>query len=193
VVLRSGLCVLFIGFVLPSSETLAQPVSDLAVGARVRVVAGAVSPRRLTGTIVRLDAASLEVQTTDRVQPMLVPREAITKIQISLGPRSRWRGAWIGALIGGAIAAVAALAALAAREEPCEPQPDQWFGCASFGPSKGAVLAIVGATAVGSGAAIGALLPPGERWKNVAATALPGASRGPARTHELEIGWAVRF
>jgi hypothetical protein len=190
VVLRSSFCVLFIGFVLSPSETLAQPVSDLAVGSRVRLVAGAVSPRRLTGTIVRLDAASLEVQTTDRVQPMLVPRESITKVQISLGPRSRWRGAWIGALLGGATVAVAALAA---REEPCEPQPDQWFGCASFGPSKGAVFAILGATAVGSGAAIGALVPPGDRWKNAAAAAPPGASGGPARTRELKISLAVRF
>ena len=103
------LCVLVLLVVLPGSETVAQSVPDPVVGSRVRLMAAAVSPKPLVGSIVRVDATTLELQMAGQKQTTLVPRDAITRAEISLG-RSKERHVRIGALVGGAVGAIAELA-----------------------------------------------------------------------------------
>ena len=172
--------------VLSASRTFAQSIPDLEVGSRVRLVAAAVSPQPLIGTIVRLDATTLELQTADRKQPTLVPRDALTKIEISLGRRSRTRGVLVGALVG---AAIGVIAVLATPEEPC--QPSDILGCPAFGISQGEGAVYIGGVGAVSGALIGSLIPPGERWK--AATAGPRVSVGPAHKGGVQISLSFGF
>jgi hypothetical protein len=85
---------------------------------------------------------------------MVVPRDGITKMEVSLGRRSRGHKAWIGGLLGGAAGAIAVLATPSSSED---------FSVVSKG--EGAVAAtIMGA---GLGALIGLAIPPGEKWAEV--------------------------
>lgn len=170
--------------VLPASKTLAESIPDLEVGSRVRLVAPSTSPERLTGTIVRLDATALELQMADRKQPALVPRDVITKIEISHGRKSRTRGALIGALAG---AAVGSIAVLATPDTSCN--AGDLFECLG-GPTQGEAALIVGAMGAAAGALVGSLIPPGERWQ--AAAARPRVSLAP-RHKGVQIALSFAF
>jgi hypothetical protein len=82
-------------------------------------------------------------------------------MEMSIGRRSRGRGAWIGALVGGAAGAIAVLAT---PEKPCE--PGVLFGCLRI-ISKGEGAAMLGGLGAGLGALIGMAIPRGERWTAV--------------------------
>jgi hypothetical protein len=141
---------------LPASGGRAQSVTGLEPGARVRVAAEAVAPKRMVGTLVRLDADSMQLRLSDVDELARVPREAITKVEISRGRRSRGRGALYGALAGLAVGAGAVLAT-----PRCE-EPDCWE---IF--SKGEGAALVGGLGAGLGALVGLAIPPGEKWESV--------------------------
>jgi hypothetical protein len=136
------------------------------------------------GTISRLDATAVELQTAGN-QPTLVPRDAITKVEISLGRRSRSRGALIGASLG---ATIGVIAVLATPEEPCQPN---LFGCPPFGITKGMGSVLIGGIGAASGALIGSLIPPGERWKASAAGAR--LSIAPAGEHGVQATLSFRY
>ncbi len=171
--------------VLPGSEAVAQSAPDLAVGSRVRLMAAAVSKEPLVGTVVRLDATSVELRTADQKQATLVPRHAITQAEVSLGRRSKKRHVLIGALIGGAAGAIAVLAT---PEESCD--PNALFGCSS-GPSQGEGALIFGALGAAVGAGVGALIPVGEEWQ--AAAARPRVGIGPTRRGGVQISLSLGF
>jgi hypothetical protein len=46
------------------------------------------------GTIVRQDQTTVELEVADQKDPIVVPRDAITKMEMSIGRRSRGRGAF---------------------------------------------------------------------------------------------------
>ena len=90
-----------------------------------------------------------------------MPRDAITKMEMSTGRQSRGHGAWIGALVGGASGAIAVLAT---PEKPCN--PNVAFGCLRI-ISKGAGATMLAGLGAGVGALIGLAIPPGEKWTAV--------------------------
>jgi hypothetical protein len=103
--------------------------------------------------------------------PAVVPGDAITKVEMSLGRKSRKRGALIGALAG---AAVGSIAVLATPDTTCD--TGDLFACLG-GPTQGEAALIVGVMGAAAGALVGSLIPPGERWQ--AAAARPRVSVAP--------------
>jgi hypothetical protein len=173
-------------FVLVASfpgQTSAQSAHSPDAGSRVRLAAAAVSPEPLIGTIVSQDQTTLELQVADQQDPIVVPRDAITKMEMSTGRRSRGHGAWIGALAGGASGAIAVLAT---PEKPCD--PGALFGCLRI-ISKGQAAAMLGGLGAGLGALIGMAIPPGEKW-----TAVPTGLRvSVAPTHKGDVQISLSF
>jgi hypothetical protein len=176
-------------FVVPGSEAAAQSAPDLEVGSRVRLMAAAVSPKQLIGTILRLDATTLELQMADQKQATVVPRDAITRAEISLG-WSKKRHVLIGALVGGAVGTIAVLAT---PEEPCDPIAlgSDLLPCVAPGPSQGEGALILGAVGAATGALVGSLIPPGERWQTT--TARPRMSIGPTHGRGVQISLSLSF
>jgi hypothetical protein len=76
-------------------------------GSRVRVSAPAIAARRIVGTLTAFDDDSLTLEEKGRRDPLIIPRAAITKLDVSSGPRSR---ALLGAGLGLAGSLVAGLA-----------------------------------------------------------------------------------
>jgi hypothetical protein len=133
---------------------------DVRVGSRVRLALAEGSERdsapsgRLAGTVVRASADELWLKVNDG-RTSVVPREAIERLEVSQGRRSRGRGA----LIGAGLAAAAGLATTAIWSATCgsdECQIGTGFGLFLYTP-----LAMM------TGAGIGAAVPPGERWQSV--------------------------
>ena len=85
--------------------TLEQP-SDLAQGARVRVTASGGLRQQLTGNILSQDEKTLTI-IDDGGQPVKVPREIVTRLDVSWGrKRHALPGLLIGAAAGGLIGAI---------------------------------------------------------------------------------------
>ncbi len=168
----------------------AQTVHDLDTGSRVRLWAAGVSSRPLIGTIVSPGATELRLQVADQKDPVVVSRDAITKLEASLGRRSRGRGAKIGALVGGAVGAIAVLAT---PEKQCEPaqEPNPFFsGCLEIiSKELGAVM--MGGVGAGLGSLIGLAIPPGERWGPVSAGLRVGVA--PAQKGGVLISLSLAF
>jgi hypothetical protein len=106
------------------------------------------------GRLVRVDSESLVLETSAGVATT-IPRDSIERLDRSLGRHSRGRGA----LIGAGIAAVVGVASSLAYGASCEEEE------CTMGAAYG--LLLYTPLAMGVGAAIGALVPPGDRWKPV--------------------------
>ncbi len=146
-----------------TSQASAQPPARLAPGSRVRVVATGVSPRPLIGTILRVDETTVEIQGADQKDSVVVRHDAITKLQVSLGRRSRGRGAAIGTLVGFGIGVIPAF--VPEHKEECG--PNAGFLCGAVFITRTQVGLVFGGMGAGVGALIGAAVPPGEKWKAV--------------------------
>jgi len=178
-----------------ASQAAAQTPASLDVGSRVRLEVTGVSPRPLIGTILRLDETTLEIQGGDQEDPVVVRRDAITKLQVSLGRQSRRRGAGIGALVGLGIGILPAF--LPEPEVAC--YPNEWFcrttpnGQRVQVPliSKTAIGMVLGGIGAGVGALIGAAVPPGEKWQAVS-TGLRVSIAGP-HTRDVGVFWSFEF
>ena len=140
------------------------PVLDaaLAAGAPVRVkVPGR---PRITGTLLRLDADSVQVRDGGRV--IAVPRSQVGSIEVKSGGRSHGAGAAYGAAIGIATGAIVGAIGAYATWEPC---PEGTFVCLT--DSRGAETAL-GAFAYGVlGGTLGAIIGAGvgrQRWRQAA-------------------------
>ncbi len=178
-----------------ASQTAAQTPANLASGSRVRLVATGVSSRPLIGTILKGDATTIEIQKIGQKGPIVVRRDAITKLEVCLGRRSRGRGAGIGALLGFGIGVIPAF--VPESEEPCGSNE---FFCRTT-PSGQRVQATIvthravgmvfGAIGAGVGALIGAALPPGEKWRAVP-TGLR-VSVGGAHKRDIGVYWSIAF
>ena len=117
--------------------------TKLSPGMRVRVLAPGYAPEPIVGTIYALDERSIRLQTQARAEPLTVPREQITRLDLSAGRRSRLPGALIGAAVGGAAGALAGSQSSSYRDAS---------------QAGGALVGVL------VGALVGALIPPGERW-----------------------------
>ena len=181
-----------------ASQAAAQTPASLEVGSRVRLEVTGVSPRPLIGTVVRADQTTIEIQGGDQAGPVVVRRDAITKLQVSLGRRSRARGAGIGALVGFGIGVIVALVdgdRDYSNERSCLPNEPFCYST-SNGPNVRTTYTAVDGWVIGSmfapvGALIGAAVPPGEKWQAVSA----GLRVGIASPHkrDVRVFWSLGF
>jgi hypothetical protein len=156
--LRNRLPLVFIFIVLvmcSGAAATSAPASSLAPGMRIRITTGPAADRttragqQTVGSFVALDDSAL-VLVDEHGRSVRMPRSSISAIERSEGKYSRGRKALIGLLMGGTVAAGGS----------AECQDGDCSGGAGAGASDGAAGLFVGAI----GAAIGAVLPPGERW-----------------------------
>lgn len=148
----------------------------LTPGMRVRVVAPDISPSDLVGTISKVDDQSVTIDVPGRSEPISVLREKIARLDVSAGRRSRWVDATIGAAL---VAAGGALACSASEtKHSIVSNTDVTAGCALAG----ALL----------GAAVGAAIPPGERWNEMPANRYR-IGFAPRLDHGLNLAVAWKF
>jgi hypothetical protein len=139
---------------LPPTSTLAGPPEPSGVETRVRIRAPELSKKPLVGTLtaVEPDVVLLRVDGEDR--PLTVPRDLVTKWEVSQGRHSHVGrdAAW--GLLGGVV--VGAALVTATYEE------DSWF-------SQGESLALGAGFLGGIGAVLGALvgINKTESWEEV--------------------------
>lgn len=159
-----------------------EDLDALTVGSRVRLAAPAALAGRVQGLVLTMDDDALLVGT-DHGPPVRVPREAITRLEVSTGRRGR---ALKGAAIGGAIGGV--VFAGIPREEYCV----DYVGRGETCPSR---AEMVGTGVVGGalwGLLIGHLVKT-DRWSSVPLSGTR-VSVAPARARggwglSLSVGW----
>ena len=156
---------------LPSvggSEEQPQLPAPLAVGTKVRIVAPTIVGRRVTGSVADIRAASLQIAVDDN--QLTVPRNAITRLEVSTGKR---RHALLGLVIGAAVGLVAACVS------DCNSEGDPGFFLSNAG--WGALW----------GVAIGALIKT-DRWSDVPLEQVH-VTVGPTQGHGIRMTMSVRF
>jgi hypothetical protein len=139
-------------------------------GTRVRVSSSGVESVRLVGTLTTIDQESLTVVPEDGGRPSVVARQDIVRLERSVSPSRKQRGAWIGFGVGSALAF-----GKVALQGGCND------GCDSSNVIAAGLVAL-------STAIVGALASPGERWSDVAVE----RERSQART-EFEARLQVRL
>jgi hypothetical protein len=135
---------------------------QLAPGMRVRILAPGSLDKALVGAIDTLDDRNIRLEVEGRAEPITVPRERITRLDLSAGPRSRLPGTLIGAAVGGVAGALAGSQSSSYREAS---------------QAGGALIGVL------VGALVGALIPPGEHWNEVPVSGYRvtlGSSHGPS-------------
>ena len=151
---------------------------SLTPGMRVRILAPALSPSKVIGTIEQVSDDSVTLGVPGRNEPVSILREKIARLDLSEGPRSRGVDATIGGVIGAGIAAAACAA---------------WnrSGQGHF-VSTGAVAGVCALFGSGIGAIIGVAIPPGEHWKEISAPRYR-VSFAPRLDHGLDMVVAWKF
>lgn len=169
------LVVLAVVLVPSATVGVAKDAQQLSRGDRVRVEVST-AEERLVGRLLVLDDKHLNLQVEGEDKPRIFPREDITALAVSGGRRSRGWGVLIGAGAGLALSVALGL--------------DEWKNADDY-PGWMAI-AIHACFIVPIGAAIGLVVPPGERWENV----LPEDIRvsiGPVRGGGAEASLTVGF
>jgi hypothetical protein len=159
----------------------------LKVGARVRAYVIKGSPgksptatKRLTGTLLGLSDATITIGGDEQSTPLVLDRQNVTKLDLSLRRSRRGRGALIG--LGAGVAAAFLVGLASGSDENCT------LVCFSAAELGGMLSVLLGP----AGAAIGAGLAPGERWQPVAPDRIrlgPGGAPRP----RAAIAFTVRF
>jgi hypothetical protein len=151
---------------------------SLTPGMRVRILAPGLSPSKLIGTVDQVSDNAVTLNVPGRNEPVSVLREKIARLDVSEGPRSRGVDAAIGGVIGAGIGAA---------------------GCAAGNGSgqghivsTGAVAGVCALLGGGLGALIGALIPPGEHWKEISASRYR-VSFAPRLDHGADLAVAWKF
>jgi hypothetical protein len=120
-----------------AAPAIADEAVPLSAGTRVRVTAPELLSRRVTGTLAAAGEREivLALSSTER---RTIPRSTVTRLEWSRGRHGHaLAGAAVGALLGGAFAAVAS--GLACDVEICEGSPASAFlVCAGLGALPGA-------------------------------------------------------
>jgi len=147
-----------------------EDTSPVTTGARVRVVASRVAERPFIGVLLAVKGVDLIIRKEGSADPVVVPRAAITKFEVSRGPKSKAKGALIGGAIGAAAGAL--LGAAAASSTKCNPNDIiEALACEvlnhELSNSKGQYIAVGSLAGAGVGALAGTLLAHGEKWKIV--------------------------
>lgn len=147
----AGLCLSWLVVTAACGDELAQEPA-LTPGMRVRITAAGITGTAVAGTICALDEQDIILEVPGRTEHLSVSRDRISRLELSGGRQSRLIGALIGAVLGGAIGALTGKAATT----------NQPYSLESVNEAGGAIAgALVGST-------VGALLPPGERWNEIA-------------------------
>jgi hypothetical protein len=99
--LRKEVMGLALTLIVPNAIlSFAAEVPELAPGSPVRVLAHTVTEHPPVATLTALDDTALTLSINGRADVLVVARGAITKVEVSLGRRSRGKGALIGAGMG---------------------------------------------------------------------------------------------
>jgi hypothetical protein len=139
------LSLIAIGLALLPAPALAQGASSVVLGARVRVLTSpAAEP--VIGKVVGLDAETLTLSTKGLASPTVVPRSAISEIEVSRR-RSRGRSVLIGTVTGLGMCAVFGAMITDQNSWLFQNRAENMIG---FGLSGGALGALIG-LAVGPG------------------------------------------
>lgn len=137
---------------LPGAAWSEELESEAAItpGSKIRLLAPTVAAEWIQGSVIQMNRTSVLISAGDRA-PMSVPREAITRLEVSTG---RHRQTKSGALTGAIMGAVFGLA------NPCLPMA----GCdGQYGGTAAVTYGLAGAV---YGAAIGALIK-SDHWTGV--------------------------
>ncbi len=180
---NSAAAIVMLTCVLMVRPAAAQDASDpqsLVPGLRVRIAAPDVAPGKVVGTIDKVDKDSVTIDVPGRQQPIDVPRDKIMNVDVSEGPRSRWVDVGIGA---GAGAAAGAVTCVVANDKSRS-------GFVNI--SDGVAAGVCGLLGAALGAVIGAAIPPGERWRPMAASGYR-ISLVPRLDHELGFAVSMAF
>lgn len=162
---------------VPATGALAQQPAvpepallTLPMGARVRLRTDTAGSQWLRGVLVSADSASVGIVPQDApplgANQLRLPSASIKRLELQTGSKRRWlRGLIVGVAAGVAIG-------FAMEVDPVACKYDLNYEC-----SRGAALALGGATLGALGAGVGALVKT-ERWTPVALDALaPPAPR----------------
>jgi hypothetical protein len=126
----------------------------LAPGSRLRLRT-TTADRPVVGALVAQDEATITLQAPEEPEGVVVRRDGITKVEVSVGRHSRGRGALLGAAVGPGIGAAIGVAGGAANA-------DNTYGLTAA--EGGVALGVLGASV---GALIGLAVTPGERWNGL--------------------------
>jgi len=154
-----------------AGSVVADEPPQLPLGTRLRVI----NNRSVVGRLVAQDEQSLTLQPGGGRDPVVVPRNAIIRVQKSVAPSQRGAGA-IGGLVLGALSAT--VFGLAVGED-CSDRHSVDTLC--FG--RGGVMLASAAILVPLGLVIGVAAAPGERWEEIpvhrfAVNVMPRRGRG---------------
>jgi hypothetical protein len=174
-----GALVLLIAFTSAIAADGDAPLpQSLTPGMRVRILAPEVVRGKMIGTVTRVSDDAVTLNIPGRSEPVSILREKIAHLDASEGPRSRGVDSAIGVGIGAAVGAA---------------------GCGLGNGSgqghivsTGAVAGICAVFGAGLGALIGALIPPGEHWKEISATRYR-FSFAPRLDHGADLAVAWKF
>jgi hypothetical protein len=174
--------VLLVAFTSAIAADVDTPLQQsLTPGMRVRILAPGVAPNKVIGTVEKVSDDAVTLNIPGRSEPVSILREKIARLDVSEGPRSRGVDAAIGAGIGAGVGAIVGAVADSNQKK------NQVVNI-----SDGAVAgagALFGALV---GAVIGAAVPPGERWKEIAATRYR-VSFAPRLDHGADLAVAWKF
>lgn len=162
---------------------LAQSAPEPETGARVRVLAPSLSAKPVVGTVVGWDKETLLLQLPDQELATNVPREGITRLEVSQGRGNRGKTAAIGAIVGASLG----LVLLAVTPEDSCDSVNPW---SCIGISKDEIAPAVVGLGVGVGALLGLASGHGEKW-TVVPTVQLALSAG--RRRHAEIALSVSF
>ena len=155
-------------------------LQSLTPGMRVRILAPGVAPNKVIGTVEKVSDDSVTLNVPGRTEPVSILREKIAQLDVSEGPRSRGVDSTIGAGIGAAVGAAGCAAGNGGGQNDV------------VRISTGAVAAFCALLGGGLGALIGVLIPPGEHWKEIAATRYR-VSFAPRLDHGADLAVAWKF
>jgi hypothetical protein len=110
----------------------------------------------IAGRLLKVTAGTVTLMPDRSDRPVVAPRAFISKIEQTVGRRSRGKGALIGLLVGVPVGVVLGLAS----QGDCD--SDVMFACSPAAAAVGG--AIVGG---GAGATVGAIRPAPERWAEI--------------------------
>jgi hypothetical protein len=133
-------------------------ISAIVAGSRVRLRAPTFVQGRLKGTVMQLDEKALTVNVDDRL-PTKVPRDAITRLEVSTARKRQWRK---GLVIGTAVGLFFASLIEVRPAGGC--QLGDLFFCTSS--PRGEVITELALGGAFYGAGIGALFK-ADRWREV--------------------------
>jgi len=108
------------------------------------------------GRVGELSADELLLLSTPRRPQTTLPLQGITQLELRVRTGLRTRGAGYGALVGLGLAAIGGAVSGGSSDD-----------CVIFCLSSGDVALLLGVLFIPTGAAVGALLPPGSEWERV--------------------------